>query len=337
VSLPPDSEADPAYTRPDPRRRPARKRLPPEDPRPFVDRYRGTQWDLSGRMRRPRTRRRRLLALPWPNLMGGLAVVVAVAVAGAWTMVGLRRPTGLSIFGELTPAPAQVALGPSASTPPATGWPTDEPAIPQTWRAGSEHPAARFIALMNRPDVSFRINSTVAIAAPIRAGTLVYAMKVSGADYSTVIELTSPSLDLRVRTVVKNGRWYGRVEDGQWTRGQGDPPPANPFGDLTAESYDRLEYVGQEWVNGRLLHHVRLPVLHLPGPADRALAIVTAPPVFRWDVWVDADGQPRSARTTVDVTVRAGGRDVLMTLDFDYRISRFDRKVRITVPAPFRG
>jgi hypothetical protein len=56
-----------------------------------------------------------------------------------------------------------------------------------------------------------------------------------------------------------------------------------------------------------------------------------------WDVWVDASGRPRSARTTVDVTVRVDGRDVAATLDFDYRLSRFGKDITIEVPAPFRG
>lgn len=56
-----------------------------------------------------------------------------------------------------------------------------------------------------------------------------------------------------------------------------------------------------------------------------------------WDVWVDDVGRPRSASIVVELTARFEGRDVAVSLAFDYRLSRFGKDITIEVPAPFRG
>ena len=311
------------------------RRPPPDlDPRSFVERYRGSEWqpaasDLQAAPKQAGGRTK------WPLILGVVLVAGALVVGGMYAWLGSKKPTGLGAFRDSTPAPVQVYVVPGASTTPAGsgGAPTLSPTqAPQPWLADSLHPAARFIAQMAAPDLSFHVRADVLVAAAGDLGSLDYVMDVAGPDYAVELRYLSPTSELAVDMVVKDGDYYARDDGGAWMHGQGAPPPGNPFGEVRDASYSQLEYVGREAVDGKLLHHVRLPVFRWPGPADRALSIVRAPSVFKWDVWIDAEGRPRMAAATFDVTTRSSGRDVPVTLDFGYTISKFGKTISIKVP-----
>lgn len=220
-----DADDQAEVTAPPPGR--ARPRKPaPEDPRPFVERYRGTQWDPSPPQPPQVAPRQRRSALTWPVLIGAVVVVLAPAVGGVYALVSSRRPTGLSAFRNTTPAPAQVWVVPTATATGAVD-PSSSPVgvapTPQSWRADSEHPAALFIAQMSEPDLSFHLDANVAMEVQGQAGALEYAMDVSAQDYAVGLTVTSVGLDLNVQMVVKDGYYYARVDDGEWMRGEGAP------------------------------------------------------------------------------------------------------------------
>lgn len=331
--------AGPADVAADPPARARPNKPAPEDPRPFVERYRGTQWDAAPLQVPPVARPRHGLTLNWPILIAGVLVVLTVAVGGAFVMIGQKKPTGLAAFRNTTPAPVSVWVVPAATATPAavgTGSPAtlDPSPSPPPWLADPAHPVALFIAQMSSDEISFHLSADFEVRAGTEYLSIAYELDAAGEDYAVVLEMTGESSDLTVRMVVKDGTFYAKVDDGSWLRGEGAPPPGNVFGEVTAESYDGIGYVGEEAAGGRRLHHLRLPVFSWPGPADRAIAIVRAPSVFTWDVWADNAGRPRLAEISFDVTMRIGSREVQATLVFDYRFTKFGRQITIQAPAP---
>lgn len=322
----------------EPRARPTGKPPKPprdEDPRPFVERYRGTEFDqVPATM--PVAQRRRGIPLTWTVLIGGVLVLLAISVSVVFMLVGQRKPTGLAEFRNGTPArvyvrPAATAAASSSVAP--TAMPT---AVAQPWRSDPSHPATLFIAQMTRPDLTYHLAAGAGITAASEPMHLEYDMDVAGNDYAVTVELTAGGTATVMDMVVKNGTFYGRVDGGEWARADGAPPAGESFGEATASSWQGVEYIGPEIRSGKRLHHLRLPVYSWPGPADRAFVVVRAPSVFVWDVWVDETGRPRTAEISFEMTVRMYNQNVALTFDFDYRFSKVGKPITISVPLEFR-
>ena len=274
----------------------------------------------------------------WTMVSGGVLVLLVVTVSVVFMLVGQKKPTGLADFRNRTPAPARVYVRPattaaaSSSVAP-TAMPT---AVAQPWRSDPSHPATLFIAQMSRPDLTYHLAASAAITAASEPMRLEYDMDVATSDYAVTVDLTAIGDATVIDMVVKNGTFYERVDGGAWARADAAPPPAEPFGEVTASSWQGVEYIGAEMRSGKRLHHLRLPVYSWPGPADRAFVVVRAPADLVWDVWVDETGRPRTAEIRFEMTVRMANQNVPLTFDFDYRFSRVGKAVTISVPLEFR-
>jgi hypothetical protein len=310
--------------------------VPPEDPRPFVDRYRSTRWDDSPGKTPPVARSRRGI-LPWPVAIAGLLVLVAVAVISAFVFVGQKQPTGLAAFRQLSPPPQPSVwiVPPTSAASGGVALPTAPVTPAPDWRMDAHHPARLFIDQMTNVNASFHIAAQMSTTAGGYVANVTASIDISGDDSALSMLMTSATTSLHMRTVTKGQYHYVKIDDRPWVRTVVTQRLDDVFGDATGDSYGRLEYAGVETVDGVRLHHIRLPVPG-PGAGNAIIEITQAPASFVWDIWIDDAGTPRSARLVSYVVARLDGGDYGVTLTSDYLFSNFGQKITIKRPAHFR-
>ena len=328
---PPAPSTEPA-AQPGPAARRAAKLAEPLPEGSYADLYRGTQWDNLPR-RAPRSLDR--LKVKAPLIVGSMLVVLAIVVTASFMLVGQRKPSGLAGFRASTPAPTQLYIVP----PPVASPPSPTPAgpTPQAWQTDRHHPVAQFISRMTSLDASYHVQSRVVLSGGGEQVLMAEVADVSGTDYSFALTMTTAANILRLAAVSKDGAYYVKLDQWPWVRRRTPPPAGGVLGNLGADSWARLEYVGPETVDGELLHHLRLPVAGWPGYADTMVfEISQAPATFSWDVWVEDDGRPRGAHLDAAVTMRVDGRDVAFAMTIDYTFSKFGGRITIQAPERFR-
>jgi hypothetical protein len=313
-----------------------RRQVEVNDPRPFVERYKGTRWDTEpGHVAAPMARRRG--TLPWPVVIAGVLVLVAVTVISALVFVGQRQPSGLAAFRQISPPPQPSLLIVPQTSAPSGGvaLPTAPVTPPPDWRLDAHHPARLFIDQMTNDHASFHIDAQMSTTAGGYVANVTASIDISGDDSALSMLMTSATTSLHMRTVTKGKYHYVKIDDRPWVRTVVSQRLDDVFGDATGDSYGRLEYIGVETVDGVTLHHVRLPVPG-PGAGNAIIEITQAPASFVWDIWIDDAGTPRSARLVSNIVAHLDGGDYGVTLTSDYLFSNFGQKITIKRPAHFR-
>jgi hypothetical protein len=315
----------------------------PVDPRPFVERYRGTPWDSSPPPPTVILVERRA-PFSWPLALAG--VVLVGVVIGAVAMVARPKPTGLAAFVQMTTEPATMTTRPrptpalTTESPPLTTQPplTMAPSLPTaTLPAG---PGRAFVARMLDPNGSYTLAATGAFLYGNEDGTFKFQMDVAGPDLDGSFTLAENRVRTTALVIVKDGVEYVRPAGEPWMRQSGIPSgmPGDLFaGKIPAADWMALEYVGAEQSGGERLHHLRLPIVDWRAFSRLILEKDDGGTIneLSFDIWVTDTGEPRTAEFKFDAVLRAAGVEADITFSMSYQFSRFGEKFVIEAPARF--
>jgi len=329
-----------------------------DDGRSFTERYRGTQWDTSpvAAMVAPQpTAARR--GGPSILLLVGVGMFLAVAaLVGVILYSDSLRPAFLpgAVLPIISPAATPAATtGPAATVipsaapsgavpaPSASASPATQPsAIPTAPLQLPDHPADAFVARMLH-GASYSVEADGRFDFGGERGSWGFAMDVAGRDLSGVFTIAQKRVRVVTDIVVKDNVQYNKFAGEGWIREEGVPEgmPMDMFATTEdPQSWEGLEYVGAVTRNRTQLHHLRLPAAFLPELSAMMLDEYEGGLVVHdltFDLWVTADGRPRSADLVFDGTVRSAGVEVDMTFNLDYRYSRWGEPIVIEAPERF--
>lgn len=332
----------------------------PNDGRSFTERYRGTQWDTSPLNGLPDA------ATVMPHRRGGPSILL---LAGVGMFVAVVAMIGVILYTDMQ----QPAILPAALLPTSSPEPSSPPAATDSPAATSPSPAPSALAsappalatpvatanltptalppfvLPNDPLEAFayrmaRGDATYHVAAEgdmdVGNESLAFHMEMdfAGDDVSSVIDISQKRVRARTESIVKDGIQYDRLAGDGWIRSEGTPDGLSSgiFGSMY--SLDGLEYVGAVRRNGQLLHHLRFPQEYVPLLNSAFIEDFAGGMTvhdFRFDVWITGDGRARSATFKMDGTAHESGVEVDVTLDFEYRFSRWGEPIVVDAPAQY--
>jgi hypothetical protein len=313
----------------------------------YSERYRGTQWNGAPAIAQPAAPQRTRGGVNMLLVVGVLLLIGTIA--GLALSFASRPPAGIVPAADLasgkplpTPSP-RITHDPRPSpsptplrrTPPARPSPSPADLGPMP-----DHPAEAFVWRMLQADASYRVVADGRFEAGNERFTMKIEMDVAGSDVKGSVTVAQKRVRATVDMIVKDGAQYMRIPGEGWVREDG-PPEAMP-GDIfgyEADAYDGLEYLGRVTRDGKKLHHLRLLTDDVEALTrglrdelgDAALDIRK----LRFDIWVTADGRPRSALIRFDGTVRVDGAELDMTFNFDFRFTKWGEKFVIEAPARY--
>jgi hypothetical protein len=274
----------------------------------------------------------------WLLIAGVVMLVIAIGVGGyvvynnravlfppiVPTPVSTSRPTNDALaLATTTPPLPTTAPSPSGAAPAS---PTASPAPTEAI------PATLFAALAVAPNASFHADVVVTVKAQVEGKmTLTLSMDQSGTDLDGTMVLRYRHQKVNVRIIVKDGKYYGKVNRTAW---QLEPtPPTDDFGTLLAPgSAQNVQDLGVENRDGKALHHLQADFTQGPemsGMASEA-GCDTADSVA--DFWVRDDGTPVSAQFDYSCAISGDN----MTGHATYEFSEFGQPIVIQVPKKFR-
>jgi hypothetical protein len=299
------------------------------EPASFVERYRGTEWDVSASVGAPAepppARPRWALRL----FMGGAVLVVLALVAGSVYVLadGSRRRPGQLLAPYGGPQPTPIAAAPAPTGPQAT-----LPALPADWRTNPRHPASVFIGLMSAGRTTYHLDAQGSIDTDAGRLDWTFGLDVAGADAAMTMFLTGAGMSRQVGLIVKDGIEYQRIDDRPWRKvGRAGGAPS-PFGALTLDSWARVDYLGRVTTQGAGQYLLRMPVPGWPGVPNPLLSAADEEPNHFWHIWVDDGGRPIVARAVTDGLLAHSDGVTSATMVLNYKFTWFGQRVRIEAP-----